>query len=136
MLRSTDIKLLKNYVFEEHHGHAALNELARHAPRRKWHPKSLAIFIFGVSFTQKGIWYGDICHATLLQLKWRRDEEEEEEQERGGGEGSGGGGSGGGGGGRREKGRGGEEGEERGTSELTLYTPTPDRPPLAASTGN
>ncbi len=35
ILRASEQKNSKNYVFEEHYGHAAQNELARDAQRRK-----------------------------------------------------------------------------------------------------
>ena len=64
-------KIQKNVVFKEAYGHAAQNELTRHAARQKTRTKLLLFFMFGATFAQKGIWYGSICCAAQLPLKWR-----------------------------------------------------------------
>ena len=61
----------KNVAFKEAYGHTTQNELARHATRQKMRTKLLMFFMFGVTFAQKGIWYGNICRAAQLPLKWR-----------------------------------------------------------------
>ena len=71
ILHATTEKLSKNYVFEERQGHAAQNELTRHATRQNLRTKLLPFFMFGATFAQKGIWYGNICCAAQLPLKWR-----------------------------------------------------------------
>ena len=64
-------KIQKNVVFKEAYEHAAQNELTRYAARQQMRIKLLLFFMFGATFAQKGIWYGNICCAAQLPLKWR-----------------------------------------------------------------